>query len=122
MTKKKEPKVDIVNVDLGDFLTGVSDESNKLGFEEAVSKGLLYSLKKFSKTSRTNKYDAKAMSVLMATNKTMKDICESIINLRKDHKRTKEKLWKQIIISLGKSIKLDKMDDDGMFSFLRRDK
>lgn len=119
MTKSKDKEQVF---DLKSLFLGKSQPSeHDLSYEKALSKGLLYSLKKFNKSSHINKNESRDMSVLMNTNETQRKLCSQIIKNRRDYKRKGRAEWSSIIKSITSSIKRDN-ENNGMLSFLKRER
>ena len=64
--KKEKDNSETIEVNLKDFFENLNsaEKSKDIDFEKALSLGLLYSLKKFNKTSEQSKYDLKASAIL----------------------------------------------------------
>lgn len=113
MTKDKK------TYDLRTLLIDNKDNSDDLSFEQALSKGLLFALQKFSKTSETSRREAKDISILSQCNETIKEICETMIKHRKQYKRKRSKEWLLAIRYITTSVQKEKIKD-GILPFLHR--
>lgn len=103
------------------FVNQKPTDTHDLDFEEALSKGLLYSLVMFQESSHITRTESRDMAILMSTNKTQKAMCSKIINHRKDYKRKARSEWITIIKSIASSIKRDN-ENTGLLSFMKRER
>lgn len=120
MTKIKKP--DQV-FDLKTLFINKESKSSEMDidFEKALSKGLLYALEKFNKSSHITKRESRDMAVLMSTNETQREMCSRIISHRRDYKRKSRVEWISIIKHITSSIKRDN-ENSSAFSFLKRER
>lgn len=108
---KKESKE--IKVDLKEFFDALGNSENvkEIDSEKALSLGLLYALKKFTKTSETTKYDLKAFAILSNSCDIMKDLVTEIRYGKKDIKRKRSKELKEIIKDIANNMKMREIDN-----------
>ena len=117
--KKEKDNSETIEVNLKDFFENLNsaEKSKDIDFERALSLGLLYSLKKFNKTSEQSKYDLKASAILGKSCKIMDELVNEIKYRKKDYKRKRSNEWKSIIKDISRNMKVKEQDSEpGFFS------
>ena len=122
MTKNK--KKDIIvenNIDLASLVKDI-DSNDNIDSNTALAKGILLALSQFDKTSQIGKQKIMPISILSESNEVLENICNRMLILNKEVKRTRSKEYIALISALSKSLGINytNQENKGMFSRFRK--